>query len=280
VSASEQDALVRHLENRNAPAEKSSVLVGAGEKCDMASDAIDIQRCYYAVTADSYDEKHVHGEDAHGFALRFLIAVIEYFDIRSVLDVGSGTGRAVLALKAAVPAIRVVGIEPSMELRNVGFSKGLSDVELINGDGMNLTFGDNSFDLVCEFGALHHIPTPERAVSEMLRVSRRAIFISDSNNFGQGRKISRLVKQTIDAVGLWRIADLIKTGGKGYTISDGDGLAYSYSVFNNYKQIKEKCKSVHMFNTVHATPNLYRTAEHVALLGIKRDHGIVWPNNP
>jgi hypothetical protein len=103
----------------------------------------------------------------------------------------------------------------------------------------------------------------------MLRVAQRAIFISDSNNFGQGGRLSRFLKQAINSVGLWPIADQIKTKGKGYAISEGDGLYYSYSVFNNYEQIATKCQSVHMLNTIDGGPNLYRTASHVALLGIK-----------
>lgn len=236
----------------------------------MASNAVDIQRAYYAATADRYDAMHVHGDDEHGFALRFLISAAEHFGIRSILDIGSGTGRGILTIKAAMPEVTVLGIEPSPELRRIGHSKGLSEEELIDGDAMNLAFSNNSFDLVCEFGALHHIPDPSKAVAEMLRVSRKAIFISDSNNFGQGTKLSRLLKQAINAAGLWPLADLIKTKGKRYTISEGDGLAYSYSVFSNYRQITERCVSVHLLNTLDAGPNLYRTAPHVALLGIKK----------
>jgi ubiquinone/menaquinone biosynthesis C-methylase UbiE len=235
-----------------------------------AQSAVELQRAYYAETAHRYDDMHVHEDDEHGFALRFMISIVEYLGIQSILDIGCGTGRGLLKIKREMPNIAAVGIEPSPELRKVGHQKGLLEAELIDGDAMNLTFPDGSFDIVCEFGALHHIPVPSKAVSEMLRVSRKAIFISDSNNFGQGTKFSRLLKQAINATGLWPLADLIKTKGKGYTISQGDGLAYSYSVFNNYRQITEKCESVHFLNTVNAGPNLYRTASHVALIGIKR----------
>lgn len=68
-------------------------------------------------------------------------------------------------------------------------------------------------------------------MSEMLRVAQKAIFISDANNFGQGRFLARTAKQALNALGLWKTVDFIKTKGKGYTISEGDGLAYSYSVF-------------------------------------------------
>lgn len=185
------------------------------------------------------------------------------------MDVGSGTGRGLLEIKRTMPQIRVVGIEPSAELRQIGYANGLTENELVDGDAMDLAFGDGAFDLVCEFGALHHIPEPAKAVSEMLRVSSKAIFISDVNNFGQGSRFSRLFKQLVNALGLWPLADRVKTKGKGYSFSEEDGIYYSYSVFNDYRQIKEGCRSVHMLNTGGAGPNLYRTSTHAALLGIK-----------
>jgi SAM-dependent methyltransferase len=231
---------------------------------------IEIQRAYYAQTADRYDDLHVDQGGEHDFALRLLLAFVKLFGVRSVLDVGSGTGRVVLELARVLPEVTAVGVEPSAALREIGYSKGLSPSQLVDGDAMNLALGEGSFDLVCEFGALHHIPVPSRAVAEMLRASRKAIFISDVNNFGQGGRRSRLLKQAINAMGLWPLADRIKTRGKGYTITKGDGLAYSYSVFNDYKQIRAGCESVHMMNSADSGPNLYRTASHLALLGVKR----------
>jgi ubiquinone/menaquinone biosynthesis C-methylase UbiE len=231
--------------------------------------ATEIQRAYYVATADRYDDMHVHEDDEHSFALRFMLSVIQYFGVHSILDVGCGTGRGLLKIKLEKPGVTVVGIEPSTELRRVGHSKGLLEAELIDGDAMNLDFGDGTFDLVCEFGALHHIPFPSKAVSEMLRVSRNCIFISDCNNFGNGPAVSRLLKQAFNAVSLWPLVYWVKTKGKSYCVSEGDGLAYSYSVFNDYKQIRNKCKSVYLLNTSGCGPNLYRSASHVALLGVK-----------
>jgi ubiquinone/menaquinone biosynthesis C-methylase UbiE len=232
-------------------------------------DATEIQRAYYAQTADRYDDMHVNEDDEHTFALRFMTSTMTYLGIQSVLDIGCGTGRGLLKIKQEMPHIKVLGIEPSAELRKVGHANGLSEDELIEGDGAALALGDGSFDLVCEFGALHHMPVPAKAVSEMLRVARKAIFISDSNNFGQGGRLGRLTKQALNSLGLWPLAYRIKTKGKGYTISEGDGLGYSYSVFNDYKQIRERCESVHLLNTSDAGSNLYRTSTHVAILGIK-----------
>src|SRR5208337_5628700 len=131
-------------------------------------------------------------------------------------------------------------------------------------DAMKLSLDDGSFDLVCEYGALHHIPRPAMAVSEMLRVAKKAIFISDSNNFGQGGRLARFAKQCLDGIGVWPVANLVKTRGKGYIVSEGDGLSYSYSVFSNYNLIAGQCRSIHMVNTTKAGPNVYRSASHVA----------------
>lgn len=234
------------------------------------TEEIEEQRRYYAATANQYDDMQVKEQDEHSFALCFLVAALDYFRVRSILDVGSGTGRALLHIKRSRPDLRLVGIEPVKELREVGYSKGLSEMELIDGDATNLQFSPGQFDLVCEFAVLHHLRKPELAVSEMLRVANKAIFISDSNNFGQGSPAVRTVKQLINFFGLWKIADLMKTRGTGYTISEGDGLAYSFSVFNHYKQIQEQCKSIHLFNTKDGHVNPYATASHVALLGIKK----------
>lgn len=76
--------------------------------------------------------------------------------------------------------------------------------------------------------------------------------------------VSRLIFTLLT---VWWIADWVKTRGKGYMLTEGDGLAYSYSVFENYNQIKHKCRSVHIINTAKREINPYRTASHVALFG-------------
>ncbi len=232
-------------------------------------DDVEIQRRYYGANADQYERTHVHESDEHTFALQILIGLLEHLGVRSVLDVGSGTGRAVMAIKRDKPGIRVVGIEPVPELRAVGHRNGLASEELREGDVTALDYPDGAFDLACAFGVLHHVRRPERAVAEMLRVARKAVFVSDSNNFGQGRALARVLKQVLNAAGLWRAADFVKTRGRGYTVTEGDGLAYSYSVFNNYDQIRGACRHVRIFNTEDGGVNPYRSAGHVALLGIK-----------
>ncbi len=229
-------------------------------------DPVAIQRAYYRRTASQYDAQM---QIEHNFSLQFMISMISYLDCHSVLDIGSGTGRTLLKLKEEVTDVRVCGIEPSPELRALAQAKGLTPSEIVDGDAQALKCRDGEFDLVCSFGALHHIPRPSLAIGEMLRVSKRAIFISDSNNFGQGSAPARAVKQIANSLGLWPIIDFIKSRGKGYILSEGDGVSYSYSVFNNYSQIRRACESMYLLNTQDAGVNLYRTAASVALLGVK-----------
>jgi ubiquinone/menaquinone biosynthesis C-methylase UbiE len=56
--------------------------------------AVEMQRAYYARTAHCYDEMHLHEDDEHGFALRFMISVVEHLEIQSILEIGCGTGLA------------------------------------------------------------------------------------------------------------------------------------------------------------------------------------------
>jgi ubiquinone/menaquinone biosynthesis C-methylase UbiE len=231
----------------------------------------EIPRKYYEETAAEYDALHLHNRDEHYFAMRFMEGVLDYYDIRSILDVGAGTGRVARYLAERGSSLEVMSVEPVNALREEAYRLGVPRHRLVDGDATRLDFPDEAFDSVCAFGILHHIKEPRAAVSEMLRVARKAIFISDSNNFGQGGALTRFVKQSFNAMGAWKLVDRIKTRGKGYTLSDTDGLSYSYSVFNDYTFIKDRCRVVHVVNTRDGGMNHYRTASHVALLGVKRD---------
>jgi ubiquinone/menaquinone biosynthesis C-methylase UbiE len=74
-------------------------------------------------------------------------------------------------------------VDPVKQLRDVEYRYGISKVEFIDGDALELKFKDGEFELVCIFGVLHHITMPGIAVSEMLRVSKKSVFISDVNSF-------------------------------------------------------------------------------------------------
>lgn len=230
---------------------------------------LNFHRDYYRRTATAYDTMNVHERDEHSFAVATLLGQLDFFGIKSILEVGAGTGRLLLQLKTMRPDLRICGVEPIAELREVGHKKGLSDGELFEGSGYELPVAADSFDLVACFGVLHHVAKPSRVVSEMLRVAAKGILISDSNSYGQGSAAARLAKQSLRQSGLWRLATWIKTKGKGYHVNDSDGLFYSYSVCDNYEQVRQRCPRVYWIGTQDSGPNLFRTAGHLALLGLK-----------
>jgi ubiquinone/menaquinone biosynthesis C-methylase UbiE len=197
--------------------------------------SVDIQRRYYTDTAAAYDAMHVRERDGHDAALRVISALVDQLDICSVLDVGSGTGRAMRHFRTRHADFHVRGIEPVQALiRRAIEVHGVPAGDIVCGRGESLPYADRSFDAVCEFGILHHVPEPNAVVREMLRVARRAVFLSDANRFGQGTWAGRLTKLALYRLKLWPLANYLKTRGHGYTITAGDGLAYSYSVFDSF----------------------------------------------
>lgn len=74
---------------------------------------------------------------------------------------------------------------------------------------------------------------------EMLRVAKKAVLISDSNRFGQGLRAARLIKLGLYKSKLWTAYNYVRTSGKGYQITEGDGLAYSYSVYDSFAWLSQ-----------------------------------------
>ena len=226
-------------------------------------------RNYYRETAKRYDALHLGADPEHDAALSWLIGLVEAYSIQFVLDVGAGTGRTVQYLKRQQPRLHVIGLEPVQELREIGFKKGLLESELVAGEGANIPFGENEFDLTCAFAVLHHVKRPQEVIREMLRCSAKGIFISDSNNFGQGGAAVRFLKRLARRTRTWPIINWINTKGRGYHSSPEDGISYSYSVFDSIPEIRKSCRSVYFLGTSDSDGNLLNSASHVAVLGLK-----------
>lgn len=230
---------------------------------------IQYQREYYASVSAKFDEMNIMPHDEHYFALAVLEGLLDFLDCDSVLDIGAGTGRVVRYFKQRKPKIKVMGIEPVEAMRRRAYELGVLESEIIEGDATKIPFGNACFDVVTDTGVLHHIQKPERAIAEMLRVAKKAVFISEGNNMGQGSPLARASKQLLKTCGLWKLAYYVRHRGRTYWVSDGDGLAYPFTVFDHYALIRAQCKAVHIINTLDAGINPYRSASHVALLGIK-----------
>lgn len=202
--------------------------------------AVEIQQTYYTETAYRYDSMHAYEGSTDPGISRLVQGFINMLQIRSVLDVGTATGLGMRQLKEAVPDLFVCGIEPVSALIDRGIQQGAaSAISFVRASGDALPFPDASFEAVCEFAVLHHAQNPSAVVKEMLRVARRAVFICDSNRFGQGSRVARLTKLALYKTRLWGLYTYLRTRGKGYMITEGDGLAYSYSVYDSFDLVAQ-----------------------------------------
>jgi ubiquinone/menaquinone biosynthesis C-methylase UbiE len=228
------------------------------------------KRGYYNDFASKFDGYNIQERDEHYMALGALEGLTHYLGAESMLDVGSGTGRALLYMKKRCPSLRVHGIEPSDGMRARAVEKGIDLSQLTAGSGTKLPFDDNAFDVVTSFGVLHHIRDCQQAVREMMRVARVAVFISDGNNISQGNWFSRRFKLIMNRIGLWQAFYKLKTGGKGFWTSPHDGLGYSYSVHTHRPVLEVGCDRFHYICTKPAGTNLVTQCEHMAMLAIKK----------
>lgn len=197
-----------------------------------------IQRQYYTETAARYEQMHAHEGAADAFSMKFFHSIVRMVDARSVLDVGTASGGSIRDLKEAFPGLFVCGVEPVAALVDEAVQNGnAANAPILQANGETLPFPDASFDVVCEFAILHHVANPSAIVKEMLRVAKKAVFISDSNRFGQGSRAVRLIKLALYKTALWGLYNYLRTAGKGYRITEGDGLSYSYSVYDSLEEI-------------------------------------------
>jgi ubiquinone/menaquinone biosynthesis C-methylase UbiE len=205
------------------------------------------QRAYYARTAAEYSARHEESDAAHSRALEHIAPLLDGLKAKSLLDVGAGAGRAVRFFLQRRPDIAVHGIEPVPELVKQAELQGVPAGVIDVGDGTALPYGDGAFDVVTSFGVLHHVAKPERVLREMMRVARRAVFVSDSNRFAQGRPLARYIKLAIHRAGLWPTFDFVRTRGRGYFVSEGDGVFYSYSVFDSLRLLRQWSPELMLF---------------------------------
>lgn len=78
--------------------------------------------------------------------------------------------------------------------------------------------------------------------------------------------MARRLKYLLKYIGLWRLVIWIQTRGKMYKESDGDGIYYSYSAFDQLDLIIKKFPEVHYLNTTRMDGyDLHRGASNVMI---------------
>jgi len=88
-----------------------------------------------------------------------------------VIEIGCGTGYALLALRAALPGSRLCGSEMHAGALALARRRVADSVELVQMDARNIPF-EAEFDLICAFDVLEHIDDDEGVLAQMFRAVR------------------------------------------------------------------------------------------------------------
>ena len=116
--------------------------------------------------AQAYRESDAHreGRDLELFA--------EWAEGRTALDVATGGGNVARVLRAAGLEVVTIDSAPGMKPTVVSRAE-------------EIPFADGSFDVVACRVAAHHFQDPSGALSEMARVSRNLVLVSDNLYLGE-----------------------------------------------------------------------------------------------
>src|SRR5256885_1254475 len=142
----------------------------------MPDSNVDDVRARFGATAERVAE---HAEQQIELVRDQLRSFVAPGGDERALDSGTGAGTLALAL---APLVReVVGVDIVPELLARARAGAPANVPFLAGDATNLPFEPGSFDLSCSRRTLHHILRPERAISELARVTVPGgrIFVDD-----------------------------------------------------------------------------------------------------
>ena len=132
---------------------------------------------------DNY-KKHTHRNPIQRFLLdnfyRHVFRLLKTVPEGSILDVGCGEGFTLHKLQERSIGKKLEGIEYQKRAISLG-KKEYPDLKITQGSIYELPYKANSFDLVLCTEVLEHMDNPEKALSELVRVSKKYLLLSVPN---------------------------------------------------------------------------------------------------
>jgi ubiquinone/menaquinone biosynthesis C-methylase UbiE len=129
----------------------------------------------YSRLASKYDDE-LNLRSCWGRAAeKALDAIVIKPDYQVVLDVGCGTGRALLRLASeSRPSVQFLGIDPAKNMRRLAIQRTQHqpNVRIVDGSFEKMPFERGSVDYLYSILAFHWTTNPSEAVREMARVLR------------------------------------------------------------------------------------------------------------
>jgi len=148
-------------------------------------------------TAKNFDRRRFGGPIGQMVAESQAAAVARFASPvhdRTILDVGTGTGRAAIQLARA--GARVTGVDPSEEMLAIARIQAADaslSIRFETGDAHRLQFADRAFEVVVCLRVLMHAADWQGCLAELCRVSSRAVIIDypSSRSFAHLESIGR-----------------------------------------------------------------------------------------
>jgi ubiquinone/menaquinone biosynthesis C-methylase UbiE len=120
--------------------------------------------------ASTYDRGRDHGPAFLDLWMNVVASYVKDQDIKTILDLGCGTGRFTEALRARFDA-KVIGIDPSEKMLAQARSKQPGGrIQYEHGKAESIRLPDNSVDLIFMSMIFHHLADPALAARECRRV--------------------------------------------------------------------------------------------------------------
>jgi SAM-dependent methyltransferase len=148
----------------------------------------------------------------------------------------------------------------------------LPQARLVAGRGEKLPLESGSVDLALATGIMHHVDSPSAVIREMFRVAKKAVLISDHNNFAFGGPRARGLRLWLYSLRLLGFATYLKQGFRRQSYSEDDGWYFPYSLLNDYGLISSLSAEVDIIPTRPSSlreGNLLLAQSHMAILAVK-----------
>lgn len=132
------------------------------------------------VDGNAYDRYHSKNPIArslmHGY-LDTVAKLVAPLELDSLLDVGCGEGHLLAHIRSVKPNARCEAVDTSARMIELAQSS-YPDMSFRVASAYELPYDDGAFDLVVATDLLQLLADPQRALREMVRVSRRYVLLS------------------------------------------------------------------------------------------------------
>lgn len=104
---------------------------------------------------------------------RMAVLMLPDTDVEKCLDLACGTGDLALLLAERYPQSEVVGLDLNTDMIEYARKRKASEnIKFVPGDMCDISFDDNSFDIVTASYAIRNAPDLQKSLSEIIRVTR------------------------------------------------------------------------------------------------------------